>query len=39
MNTKEVSVFGGECFWCTEVVFKMLKGIDSVCLNLEEKKT
>ncbi len=30
VNKEETIVFGGGCFWCTEAVFKMLKGVDSI---------
>lgn len=29
MDQLQTAVFGGGCFWCTEAVFKMLKGITS----------
>ncbi len=30
MNDNEKIIFGGGCFWCTEAIFKRLKGVSSV---------
>jgi methionine-S-sulfoxide reductase len=30
MNESQTIVFGGGCFWCTEAVFKMMRGVESV---------
>lgn len=30
MNTKEIATLAGGCFWCTETIFKELKGVERV---------
>lgn len=30
MNNLEIATLGGGCFWCTEAIFKRLKGVNSV---------
>ncbi len=30
MNNKQIAIFAGGCFWCTEPVFSQLKGVSKV---------
>ncbi len=29
-NKKEIAIIAGGCFWCTEAIFQMLRGVESV---------
>ena len=37
-NQLKTAVFANGCFWCTEAVFSMLKGVKSVCLALQQSE-
>lgn len=30
INNQQIAVFGGGCFWCTEAIFKRIRGVKSV---------
>ena len=30
MKNNETAVFGGGCFWCTEAIYKRVKGVEKV---------
>ncbi len=36
---KETATFGGGCFWCTEAIYKNLKGVESVISGYSGGKT